>query len=352
MYPYLTPFGIIMKINRNPLPELTDEIVQKDHEFWSKYSERLIGNWITYDTPVSNVCAFVERTFLRRDFNGFKGERSFVRDDNAQKAFSKLRSAIGGLYFWRISNSKNTVENQRMIKECDFALKQSFAFCPYSPEAVYKYVTLLANIGRVSDAEQVVSTCLKFDPENPAIQALALNIRDLTRAQPAGSNPMVNNIEAQVAAIEQSYRANPTNLQVAFQLASAYFQLQRSNQAVQVLDSLLSNTNADAQTILSVANAYSQIGYGVGLEHALSRLTDVMPDNPEAWYDLSRAQAALNKLPATLSTLQKAIELSEARLKTTPGAKDLAADALTNQSFTTFRANPAFLKVVTPARKG
>src|SRR6185503_8037157 len=26
MYPYLSPFGIIMKINRNVLPELTDEV--------------------------------------------------------------------------------------------------------------------------------------------------------------------------------------------------------------------------------------------------------------------------------------------------------------------------------------
>ena len=50
MYPYETPFGIIMKINRNPLPELPDGIFKRDHAFWSKYSDRLIGNWITYDT--------------------------------------------------------------------------------------------------------------------------------------------------------------------------------------------------------------------------------------------------------------------------------------------------------------
>ena len=33
---------------------------------------------------------------LRRDFTGFKGDRKFVRDDQAQKAFSKLRSSIAG----------------------------------------------------------------------------------------------------------------------------------------------------------------------------------------------------------------------------------------------------------------
>ena len=65
MYPYLTPFGIIMKINRQPLLELTDEIAQRDHHFWSEYSKRLIGNWITYDTPVADICAFAEDAFDR-----------------------------------------------------------------------------------------------------------------------------------------------------------------------------------------------------------------------------------------------------------------------------------------------
>lgn len=347
MYPYLTPYGIIMKINRNPLPELTEDILNKDHEFWSKYSERLIGNWITYDTPVSNICKFIEKTYIRRDFANFKGDRAFIRDDNAQKAFSKLRSAIGGLYFWRLSTSKGAPEQQRMIKECDFALKQSFAFCPYSPEAVYKYVTLLANIGRVGDADLVVNTCLKFDPENPAIQALAGNIRDMEKGQSTGINP-----ETQLAMMEQSYKANPTNLTAAFQLASFYFQSQRSNQGIQILDGLLENTNADVQTILSVANAFSQIGYGPGLEHALQRLTQTMPDNPEGWYDLSRAQVGLNKVPQALSSLQRAVELSEARLKTTPTAKDLAADALTNATFAGLRTRPDFLRIVARPGKG
>ena len=33
MYPYLTPFGIIMKINRHPVPELTQDIIDRDHAF-------------------------------------------------------------------------------------------------------------------------------------------------------------------------------------------------------------------------------------------------------------------------------------------------------------------------------
>ena len=70
MFPHLTPYGIIMKINRQPLPEINDEICRRDHEFWSKYSERLIGNWITYDTSVKEITEFVERVYLGRNFGG------------------------------------------------------------------------------------------------------------------------------------------------------------------------------------------------------------------------------------------------------------------------------------------
>jgi len=171
MYPYLEPYGVIMKINRQPLPDLTDETIRKDHEFWSKYSDRLIGNWITYETPVKEVCDFVERIYLRKNYAGFKGDPKFVRDDQAQKSFSKLRSSIGGVYSWRVSQSKSTAEQQRMLKEADFALRQAFAYCPYSPEAVFRYTTLLATFGRLDDALLVTETCLKFDRENGNIRS-------------------------------------------------------------------------------------------------------------------------------------------------------------------------------------
>ncbi|MDX1951469.1 MAG: DUF2723 domain-containing protein, partial [Verrucomicrobiota bacterium] len=188
MYPYLSPFGIILKINRQPLPEITQEMVDKDHEFWSKYSERLIGNWITYDTTVKEICDFAERVYLRRDFVNSTADPKFVRDDNAQKAFSKLRSAIGGIYFWRIGNSKSPQENARMFKEAEFAFKQSFAYCPYSPEAVYKYVQLLVNLSRSPEALMIVDTAIKFDPSNQAMYDLRRNVQQIAQQQAAMSS--------------------------------------------------------------------------------------------------------------------------------------------------------------------
>ncbi|HEX4646685.1 MAG TPA: DUF2723 domain-containing protein, partial [Verrucomicrobiae bacterium] len=179
MFPNLTPFGVIMKINRQPLPEITEDMIKKDHEFWTEYSKRFIGNWITYDTSVKQITDFIEKTYLERDFNGFTGDRKFIRDDDAQKAFSKLRSSIAGIYSWRLgmltgvptpqqynANYKTPAERDRMAREADFAFKQSFAFCPFSPEAVYRYVNFLISFNRLDDALLVAATCLKLDPYN------------------------------------------------------------------------------------------------------------------------------------------------------------------------------------------
>ena len=143
MYPHLTPSGIIMKINRQPLSpaEFNEDILQKDHEFWSRYSERLIGNWITYDTSIKEIADFVEKVYLERDFSGFKGDRKFIRDDQGQKAFSKLRSSIGGILAWRVREASQTglppdqqSEHQKqLLKETDFALQAGLRVVSLQP---------------------------------------------------------------------------------------------------------------------------------------------------------------------------------------------------------------------------
>jgi tetratricopeptide (TPR) repeat protein len=343
MFPYLSPFGIIMKINRQPVAEFTEDMLKKDHEFWSKYSERFIGNWINYDTPVATICDFAERVYLRRDFKGTQVKPEFVRDDNAQKAFSKLRSAIGGLYFYRLGQTKTSAENQRVLKEAEFAFKQSFAFCPYSPEAVFKYVNLLVNLGRVKEAERVAETGMKFDPDNNSLRSLMQNLLDIEKGQSQSQQA-----QATIATAEAAFRTNPADLKAAFQLASVYLSLQRTNDANSVFQQLIDRPEANEQTLLSVAQAHSQLGNMPGLEATLSKLVKIMPTNPEAWYDLARAQAVLRKAPEALKSLHSAVVLSNARLKTNAGAKNLAAAALEEPSFGIIRTSPEFSKAVNP----
>lgn len=428
MFPYLSPFGIIMKINRQQVPLLTEDVLKKDHEFWSKYSERLIGNWITPETSLQEICAFADRVYIRRDFSGFKGDRKFIRDGVAQKSFSKLRSAIGGLYAWRLGpdcpielRPKTPGDQQRLLQETEFALKQAFAFCPYSPEAVYKLMNLLMGSGRLEEAIMITETSLKFDPSNSVFQNLVSQLRSMrgnSQFNPANQVPV-----AQFAELEERYRSNPANLHaamelvaayrqaqrteaatrvldslaaspkpevatlmavaqnyaelgngtrldatlrklkamsgplleqyradtnnaaVAFQLISVYLISQQTNAAVQLLDELVARPKADASTLLSAAQAYAQLMDAKKLEMTLEKLATVVPDSPEAWYDLATVQATLGKPTQAMQNLKKALELNQQRLSNQPGSRDLRASAAAENRFAQLRALPEFQKI-------
>ena len=425
MYPYLTPFGIIMKVNRQPLPSLTEDIFNRDHQFWEQYSKRLTGNVVLSDTPVKTITDWVEKTYLRYDFNGFTGDRKFIHDDDAQKSFSKLRSSIGGIYAWRLNpdphvcpleyRPKTPAEYDRVLKEADFAFRQAFAFCPYSPEAVFRYVQLLLQSRRFDDALLVAETCLKLDPYNGQVRGLVESIK---RYKQESSG--VAQAQNALVHLEDEVRKNPANFQAAFDLAGAYLQMQQTDRAVQILDGVMnspqadskalrglvqayssfgnnpglqrvadklealaranpddfqaaigfaeasrhlqkpeaaiqaldkafSNPRVDANSVLSIAQTYAALGAVPKLEATLEKLTKVMPESPEAWYDLAVLKCGVGKQPEALAALRQALDLSAKRLKQDPKARDLLASARKEERFGSLRQNPEFKKLV-PAK--
>ncbi|HEY4415443.1 MAG TPA: DUF2723 domain-containing protein, partial [Verrucomicrobiae bacterium] len=241
MYNYETPFGVIMKVNRQPVTELSEDVFRRDHEFWSKYSERLCGNWITYDTSVKAIADFCERTYIQNNYKGFIGNRAFVRDEDGQKAFSKLRSSQAGMYAWRCSpqcppefRQKSAASQAALIKETDFAFKQAFAFCPFSPEAVIRYVQFLVPLGRFDDAIIVAETCHKLDPYNDQITGLIEQLKGI-KSQNAERTKAVG----EIGLMENTARTNPGDLTNLIRLGTTYISMQQTDRGVQLLQQVL-----------------------------------------------------------------------------------------------------------------
>jgi len=364
MYPYETPFGIIMKINRNPLPELTDDTFKIDHEFWTKFSSRLCGNWINYDTSVQQIADFVEQTYIHNNYKGYTGNRAFVRDDDAQKAFSKLRSSQAGMYYWRMSpqcppeyRQKTAASQAALIRETEFAFKQAFAFCPYSPEAVYRYVNFLLQMAtteemgghpelavrRFDDAILVGETCKKLDPYNDQITGLIDQIKSYKK-QTADRNQAIGQIDT----MEATARTNPGNVQNLVLLGGTYLQMQQTNRALALFDEALDRPEIKYPEAQAIAQYYAQLGNYGKLEGVITKMVNLAPDQPEPRCDLAAFQAITGHPTEAMQNLKAALDLSAKRLAKNPTAPDLLAAVRDDPRFAAIRSLPEFQKLVPP----
>ena len=350
MYPYETPFSVILKVNRNPLPELTPEVFDLDHKFWTDFTPRLCGNWITYNTTVKEICDFAERTYIRNNYQGYIGNRSFVRDDDAQKAFSKLRSSQAGVYAWRLSSQcppqyrqKSKATQDALAREADFAFKQAFAFCPYSPEAVYRYVNFLLQFGRFEDAIMVAETCKKLDPYNEAISNLITQLKSF-RNQNAERSQAIGQLER----MEATARTNPNDLPNLITLGASCLQMQQTNRGLELLDQALANPAIKFNDAAACAQYFAQAGNLPKLETALKKLVALAPGQPEPLYDLAALQAVTGQAPVALENLKSVLQLSARRIASNRSARDLLAAARTDPRFNALRALPEFQKLVPP----
>ncbi len=309
MYPHLTPYGIILKLNRDEVPEITDEMMRKDRLFWEKYQTRLTGNWITDDTSIKEIGDWAIKTYQRWDLNGYTGDPAFVRDEPAQKSFSKLRTSIADIYRWRINNYKLAItkeadaakrdemmqKQERMTREYIFALKQAWAFCPYSPEVLSHFTQLLLSLGydefqagdkaaakaRRDDVIQLVTTYERFDPDSPMLQHLIRGIHQFnsvlegkptatgSQAAPQGlnlSDQDVKQIQQQLVGLQQRHKANPADPKVTLELATIYLRLKQNEQALKLLDSLVKQPGLEISTRFTIASVYQNLGQGVKAE--------------------------------------------------------------------------------------
>jgi len=220
MYPYLEPHGLIMKLTRQPMRQLPEDLIAQDHDYWRTLVAGMLGNWLNEQTTVREIVEFADRVYVRHDLTGFTGDPRFVQNAYAKQGFSKLRSDIAGVYAWRLGAAdlpappeyqpQSEAERQALLLEADLAFRQSFALCPYSPEALFRYARLLQQSSRTDDALLLTQTFLKLDPQNAEAKALMKTLKG-DRPQQGLIGRTTNNL----AGLGRQVRANLTNSQPA-----------------------------------------------------------------------------------------------------------------------------------------
>lgn len=186
--PLAEPHGFILKINRSPVVEMSDEVIQKDREFWARQTKNTIGDWLGEKTSLAEICKWVERIYLSGDTNRFSGDLDFVRTVKhvnspcdtygACSVYSKSRANIAAIYEWRAANAISEIERERMYREADYAYRQAIALGPTQMTSVFSYCNFLLAHNRADEALTLFQTAGKFRPDDKSLREVTAQVAD------------------------------------------------------------------------------------------------------------------------------------------------------------------------------
>jgi len=253
MYPYLTPHGLILKLN-NEQTALTPEMIQNDRAFWDWYCSRLLN------------------------------DRKFIRDVVARKTFSKLRSAIAGLYAAR-----------GVLDEAEYAFKQAVELYPLSPEAVFRLADLYLRRQRFDEAYETVACFSSRDERNENAGAFLLQIRRIQE---------IVQRKSELEGLMSSGQNQDVN--AIFELIQIHGMLREDAPMQKLLGDLL-RSNPPAEITQPLAQMLLQMNRPDLVEPVLQKLIESRPDDLPVRIELAAVRLRLGRPGPALDTLQQAV---------------------------------------------
>ncbi len=291
MFPYLTPHGLIMRINAEKQP-LARGVVQDDLDFWDWYIRRLLRD------PM------------------------FRRDLPAQKSFSKLRSAIAGLYV-----------SQGLRGEAERAFQEARDLYPVSPEANFRLVQeVLLPQSRTAEAIDILDAYNQADPNNERgygfvsyirrVASTEARVRELSARLQANKNltpdeafELASSLrelgqnEAAANYLEQLAKLSTQPLERLFEIGILLGGYKRFPAAVQALDVVQSRlpANIPPERLLEMVRVYGEAGQTGKIAPLLYRYLQLRPKDWEAWIDYATLCAMQQQAQQMQYSLQQAI---------------------------------------------
>jgi tetratricopeptide (TPR) repeat protein len=237
MYPYLSPHGLIMKINKDKVP-YDRATAEKDADFWDWYVRRLTKD-----------------PMYRRDFAG-------------QKSFSKLRAAIAGLYV-----------RQGRYREAMQAYREACLLYPASPEATFRYAQeCLLPFSKWDEVLDMMDFTDRVDPNNKR----TINLRNYVER--------VRHLTAERVRLEAKRKGKEFSREDAFLLATCYSELGRSMEGAQLIRNYLPAAT-DVGELKLMAMMFLDAGLVADAEIALNKYLKANPTTDAMmWIELSKLQ--------------------------------------------------------------
>ena len=229
MYPYLSPHGLIMKINKDQNP-ITPQILQNDADFWDWYVRRLLK------------------------------DKAFRRDFPAQKSFSKLRAAIAGLY-----------SNTGRYREAEQAFREAVLLYPASPEASFRYIQeVLLPLNKWNTVEDILDYTDRVDPNNTRTKAMR------------GYTERMRSLTEQIRALQAKAAKSTLSPSENILLAGCFLQLGQTSSARGFTKKALASNEANFECFYRGSQIFSQCELRGDAAQAAKRALEKFPPNAPA----------------------------------------------------------------------
>ena len=253
MYPYLTPHGLILKLNNQPTP-ITPQLIKDDTAFWNWYTQRLTS------------------------------DPRFIRDIVARKSFSKLRTAIASLY------------NARGFPvQAEAAYRQAIELYDLSPEANFRLANLLASSARFDEALEIIDILQNKDPKNAQLKPV--------RDQLIQRRKLLNTRTQ----LETKVSAKNATLNDLLNLNQVYIALGEKTKANDLINTLIQNPNITPNILTQIIELLAQQRNYTTAKNALLKLIQLQPNDLDAKANLAMIQLLQKEENAFWITLQQMI---------------------------------------------
>jgi len=271
MYPYLRPFGVIMKIEPEPLPAPTrdaggnltglwKEIVDLDTAYWDK---------LTAD-------------FLARE--------EFRRNPDAQKSFSKLRSSIAGVYLQR-----------NMIAEAQYAYRQAIELCPEGgSEGGWQLVEIMIRQRKFADAMEIADKYLERDPHNAGMADRARRIK------------RIYDLDAEILPALKSKiddAGQPTTIKDIMDFVSGSLEIGMLADARNYGNLVTTNESVNTAAVFAMGQIYSRHNRHDMAATAFQRYLARQADDANGWVELGWALVNVNRFEDAYKAWENALKL-------------------------------------------
>lgn len=255
-YPYATPHGLCYQINKEPVKELSPQMVKDDYQFWEDYMSKYLMN-----------------------------DPAFLNDPHARRGFAQLRITMGNIYNYR-----------KMFKEAEAVYLQALKISPGNPGATFALSNIYISQKRIDEAYQVAETAFELDPYDGGCRDLFDHMTGMLK-----SRENINRLEEQL-------KTHPDDLNTIVPLFQEYCNWSEVEKSRALADQIFAIRPIDfnlaqqtLQTLISQGRAEDAATYALKW-----RATD--PEDPNSLLSIASVLSIAHKKDEFLKVGREAIE--------------------------------------------